>query len=261
MNKRKLITVAVFLLLLCAVVFMPHHFLNRTLNTLKFRIYETIGKIRSSNALLEEISPYSNAPYAEYNGNFPCFTEEEIRSLYRENGELLSFESYSALDAFGRTQKAEALLGIDLMPADDREPLSSVRPAGWHVYTVDPLEMPDGSSYLYNRCHLIAFCLSGENDNEKNLITGTRQLNLTMEEFELKVSYYIHSTKNHVFYRVTPVYNGADQLATGVLMEAYSMEDSGKGICFCIFVYNVQTLLNGSVKIDYYDGTAEFSWE
>ena len=261
MNKRKLITIAVFLLLLGAVVFMPHHFLNRTINTLKFRIYETIGKVRSSNALLEEIEEYKGEAYIEYNNNFPCFTEEEIRNLYSENGDLLSFESYSELDLFGRTQKAEALLGIDLMPEDEREPISSVRPSGWHVYSVDPAQMPDESSYLYNRCHLIAFCLSGENDNEKNLITGTRQLNLAMEEFELKVSYYIHSTKNHVYYRVTPLYSGADQLAKGVLMEAYSIEDSGKGICFCYFVYNCQNLLNGSVNIDYYDGTAEISWK
>ena len=137
------------------------------------------------------------------------------------------------------------------MPADEREDISSVKPSGWFN---KPYDFIDGG-YLYNRCHLIAFVLTGENDNEKNLITGTRYFNVQgMLPYEIAVASYIRNTNNHVLYRVTPVYDGDNLVADGVVMEAYSVEDDGDGLEFCVFAYNVQP----GITIDYKDGN---NWE
>ena len=194
---------------------------------------------------LDEIPGYSGAAYVEINGNQPFFTEDEITDE--------AFESYSELDALGRCGVAFACIGIEIMPTEERGDIASVTPSGWEYgglsnnNTYDFVE----NGYVYNRCHLIGFQLAGENDNERNLITGTRYLNIEgMLPFENMIADYVEDTENHVMYRVTPIYNGFDYVAQGVLMEGYSVEDNGWAICFCIFAYNVQP----GVTIDYFTG-------
>lgn len=194
---------------------------------------------------LNEIPDYYGVAYVEINGGEPFFTDSEITSE--------AFESYSELDALGRCGVAFACIGIEIMPTEDRGDIASVTPSGWEYGGVSNNNQYDfvENKYVYNRCHLIGFQLAGENDNERNLITGTRYLNIEgMLPFENMVDDYVEDTENHVMYRVTPIYNGLDYVAQGVLMEAYSVEDNGRGICFCIFAYNVQP----GVTIDYFTG-------
>ena len=188
---------------------------------------------------LREIPAYSGTPYTEVNGNQPYFTEEELTTQ--------SFETYSELDSLGRCGVAYANVGQDLMPTEPRGEIGAVKPTGWHLVKYDNVD----GKYLYNRCHLIAYMLAAENANPQNLITGTRYLNVQgMLPFETKVCDYIKNTGNHVLYRVTPIFDGDNLLADGVLMEAYSVEDAGEGICFCVFAYNVQP----GIVIDYATG-------
>lgn len=192
---------------------------------------------------LEEVPAYSGSPYVELDGNQPGFSLEERTTD--------SFETYSTLDALGRCGPAYACIGQDLMPTEDRESISSVLPTGWVQAEYDFVE---GGS-LYNRCHLIGFQLTGENANEENLITGTRYMNVEgMLPFENMVADYIKETGNHVLYRATPVFEGENLVASGVVMEAFSVEDEGEGVCFHVYVYNVQP----GVEIDYATGE---SWE
>ena len=192
---------------------------------------------------LEEVPAYSGSPYVELDGNQPGFSLEERTTD--------SFETYSTLDALGRCGPAYACIGQDLMPTEDRESISSVRPTGWVQAEYDFVE---GGS-LYNRCHLIGFQLTGENANEENLITGTRYMNVEgMLPFENMVADYIKETGNHVLYRAAPFFEGENLVASGVVMEAFSVEDEGEGVCFHVYVYNVQP----GVEIDYATGE---SWE
>lgn len=188
-------------------------------------------------------------PYIKVNGNVPRFSEEEKKNA-------AAFESYSDLDALGRCGVAFACVGKETMPTEERGPIGSIKPSGWHSVKYD---FVDGK-YLYNRCHLIGYQLTAENANEKNLITGTRYLNTKgMLPFENMVADYVKETGKHVLYRVTPVFEGNNLVASGVYMEAYSVEDDGDGICFYVYVFNRQP----GVKIDYLtgdsvaDGTAE----
>lgn len=191
---------------------------------------------------LASIPEYSNANYVVLNNNEPNFTESDYTTD--------SFERYSELDSLGRAKVAYANIGVDLMPTLERGSIGQVKPSGWHLVKYDIVN----GKYLYNRCHLIGFQLTGENANEKNLITCTRQMNTVgMLEFENKVANYIKSTNNHVLYRVTPIYKDDNLLASGVVMEAYSVEDSGEGIKFNIFVYNVQD----GIDIDYKTGDSK----
>ena len=188
---------------------------------------------------LREIPAYSGTPYTEVNGNKPYFTEAELTTQ--------SFETYSELDSLGRCGVAYANVGQDLMPTEPRGEIGAVKPSGWHLVKYDNVD----GKYLYNRCHLIAYMLAAENANPQNLITGTRYLNVQgMLPFETKVCDYVKNTGNHVLYRVTPIFDGDNLLADGVLMEAYSVEDAGEGICFCVFAYNVQP----GIGIDYATG-------
>ena len=194
---------------------------------------------------LNEIPDYSGKAYVEINGGDPFFKENEITDR--------AYESYSDLDALGRCGVAVACLGIELMPTEDRESIASITPTGWEYGGMSNNNTYDfvPDNYVYNRCHLIGFQLAGENDNEKNLRTGTRYMNIEgMLPFENQVAEYIEDTGNHVMYRVTPIYNGLDYVARGVLMEAISVEDNGRGIRFCIYAYNVQP----GVTIDYFTG-------
>lgn len=188
---------------------------------------------------LEEIPAFQEVPYTEINGNQPFFSDEEKTSE--------SFESYSDLDHLGRCGTAYACIGQDLMPTEDRESISHIKPTGWQTAEYD---FVDGK-YLCNRCHLIGFQLAGENANEKNLITGTRYMNVEgMLPFENMTADYIKETGNHVLYRVTPIFKEDELVARGVQMEAWSIEDDGNGICFNVYVYNSQP----DVAIDYQTG-------
>ena len=189
---------------------------------------------------LDQVPAYAGEPYVVINDNQPFFGEEEYTTE--------AFETYSALDGLGRCGTASACVGEELMPAGERESISSVKPSGW-------INVEYGGQYLYNRCHLIGFQLTGENANERNLITGTRFLNTQgMLPFENQVADYIEETGNHVLYRVTPVFEGQNLVASGVQMEAWSVEDEGEGLCFNVYVYNVQP----GITIDYATGE---SWQ
>lgn len=191
-------------------------------------------------AALSEVPEYSGEPYVVMNGNEPDFPEEEKTEE--------SFETYSELDELGRCGAAYANVGTDLMPTGKRGSIGSVKPSGWHTVKYSHVD----GKYLYNRCHLIGYQLSGENANEKNLITGTRYMNVEgMLPFENMVADYVKETEHHVLYRVTPYFEEDDLLAKGVQMEALSVEDGGEGIAYNVFVYNVQP----GVEIDY--GTGE----
>ena len=200
-------------------------------------------KHASSTLKLSQIPKYKvvKAPYIKVNGNKPTFKQSEIKTS--------SFEHYSKLDSKGRCGVAIASISKDIMPKSKRTSISEVHPSGWHSYRYSNVE---GES-LYNRCHLIAHQLTGENANEKNLITGTRYMNNEgMLPFENIVADYVHRTNNHVMYRVTPMYKNDDLVARGVHMEAYSVEDKGAGVSFNVYCYNVQP----GVKITYADGTS-----
>ena len=178
-------------------------------------------------------------PYMIVDENVPGFSEDEITTE--------SFEHYSELDALGRCGVATACIGTDLMPTEKRGNISRVKPTGWHSIQYDSVE---GKS-LYNRCHLIAHQLAGEDANEKNLITGTRYMNVSgMLPFEEEVGDYVRETGNHVMYRVTPVFEGDNLLADGVQMEAYSVEDQGKGVSYNVYIFNAQP----GIWIDYATG-------
>lgn len=191
---------------------------------------------------IPSVSTFDNEPYVEINNNVPYFDDDEKSTT-------TSFETYSDLDDLGRCGVAYACIGKDIMPTEERGEIGSVKPSGWHT-----VKYPDVISdlYLYNRCHLIAYCLTGENANEKNLITGTRYLNITgMLPFETSVAQYMdNNPDNHVLYRVTPIFEDDNLVADGVLMEGYSVEDNGAGIQFCVFCYNVQP----NIQIDYKTG-------
>ncbi len=179
--------------------------------------------------LKNAVPSYRGDAYAVLNGNRPLFEEYEIIPA--------SFEYYSTLDKLGRCDVAFSSVAKDLMPTEERGSISSVKPTGWvnNKYDIVP------GKYLYNRCHLIGFQLTGENANKRNLITGTRYLNVEgMLPYENRVADYIKRTGNHVVYRITPVFWDDNLLADGVLMEGYSVEDGGRGISFCVYCYNVQ---------------------
>ena len=173
---------------------------------------------------LDELPAYAGEPYVAVNANQPFFEETDYTTE--------AFETYSELDDLGRCGPAWACVGTELMPTEDRGSISSVTPSGWINVEYD-------GQYLYNRCHLIGFQLTGENANERNLITGTRYMNVDgMLPFENLVADYVKETDNHVLYRVTPIFEGDNLVASGVLMEALSMEDDGEGVCFNVYVYN-----------------------
>ena len=188
---------------------------------------------------LDQIPEYSGEPFVILHDNIPQFSEADYVTQ--------SYEYYGELDAFNRCTYTMACIGRDLMPTEERGAIGQVRPTGWVTAKYD---FVDGK-YLYNRCHLIGFQLTGENANERNLITGTRYMNVEgMLPFENMVADYIKETGNHVLYRVIPVFDGSNLLASGVTMEARSVEDNGEGICFHVYVYNVQP----GVEIDYTSG-------
>ena len=198
-----------------------------------------------TGSLSEDPIPiFSVEPYVVLEGNLPSFLPEELGTD--------AYEFYSEQDLLGRCGYAQACIGPELMPEEERESIGQIKPAGWHTVKYDCVD----GKYLYNRCHLIGFQLTGENANKNNLITGTRYLNVEgMLPFENMVADYIKETGNHVLYRVTPVYRGTELVARGVRMEALSVEDGGEGICFHVYCYNNQP----GVVIDYATGRSHLA--
>lgn len=196
----------------------------------------TEGNQDTASVSIAEAEEYAGEPYVVIDENVPDFTDSELKTE--------SFETYSELDSLGRCGAAYANIGKDLMPTEKRDSIGQVKPSGWHTVKYDWID----GKYLYNRCHLIGYQLTAENANEKNLITGTRYLNVEgMLPFENMVADYIKETGNHVLYRVTPIYDDDNLVASGVQMEAESVEDDGEGILFNVYCYNIQP----GVVIDY----------
>lgn len=189
---------------------------------------------------LSQIPNYTGNPYTIVNDNEPEFDESDFTTE--------AFETYSDLDNLGRCGVAYANICKELMPTEKRGKIGMIKPSGWHTVKY-PEIIKD--RYLYNRCHMIGFQLAGENANEKNLITGTRYLNVDgMLPFEDEIADYVNNTGNHVLYRVTPIFDGDNLIASGVQMEAESVEDSGEGVKFNVYCYNVQP----GIGIDYATG-------
>ena len=198
--------------------------------------YDEAAVVPAISYDLDELPAYAGEPYVTVNDNQPFFEEEDYTTE--------AFETYSELDALGRCGPAYACVGTELMPTEERESISSVTPSGWINVEYD-------GQYLYNRCHLIGYQLTGENANEENLITGTRYMNVEgMLPFEDLVADFVKETGYHVLYRSTPIFDGDDLVASGVRMEAWSVEDQGDGVCFDVYVYNCQP----GVVIDYATG-------
>ena len=192
----------------------------------------------------DDAPPYAGEPSVEVNGGAPFFTESDLSRA--------PFEEYAPLDALGRCGVAFALVGPDTMPSEPRGSIGMIQPSGWHTVRYSWVD----GEYLYNRCHLIGYQLTGQNDNERNLITGTRTLNVEgMLPYENRVGDYVRATGNHVLYRATPVFEGDDLIARGVLLEAQSVEDAGAGVRFCAWCYNVEP----GVEIDYATGESSES--
>ena len=190
---------------------------------------------------LENLPEYGGRTFIVLHRNEPQFSAE---FKAKEN----PYYSFTQLDRLGRCGAAYGRLGPELLPTQPRGPLGMIKPTGWRYSKYDEID----KKYLYNRCHLLAFQLTGENANKLNLITGTRHFNVVgMLPFENRVAEYIRRTRKHVFYRVTPVFKGNELVARGVAMEALSAEDGGKAVRFHVFVYNVQP----GIVINYTDGT------
>ncbi|MGE9948253.1 MULTISPECIES: DNA/RNA non-specific endonuclease [Lachnospiraceae] len=193
----------------------------------------------SGASSVAQVQEYDGEPYVVINDDEPDFTEDELQPE--------AYESYSELDGLGRCGVAEAVIGEELMPTEKRGNIGQVKPSGWQTVKYDNVD----GKYLYNRCHLIGYQLTAENANEENLITGTRYMNVEgMLPFENMVADYIRETGNHVMYRVTPVFEGDNLVASGVQMEAKSVEDDGEEICYNVYVYNVQP----GIEVDYATG-------
>lgn len=209
---------------------------------------ESISATKSSATInssfsLENVPEYSGKAYVEINDNYPYFTQSELTTK--------SYEYYGKLDSLGRCTACIACIGQDLQPTEKRGEIGSVKPTGWQTVKYDNVN----GKYLYNRCHLIGYQLTAENANPKNLITGTPALNVDgMLPFEDMVDDYIDETNNHVLYRVTPVFKDDELVARGVLMEGYSVEDNGNGVCFNVYCYNNQP----DIEIDYKTGNSRY---
>jgi len=235
-RKKKQINVTnVILLILMALLSL----------SAKDDVIKFIEQNKTSYAI-SEVPKYTGKSYVVINNNNPNFTEEDYTKK--------TFEYYSNLDSLKRCGTAFALVSKETMPTEERTSIGMIKPSGWHTVKYDNVE----GKYLYNRCHLIGYQLTGENANEKNLITCTRAMNTVgMLEFENLVAKYIKETNNHVLYRVTPIYEEENLVASGVQMEAYSIEDNGRGIKFNVFVYNVQD----GIEINYKNGESKLKKE
>lgn len=236
MKKNLLILLSVIGVIFAGCNAKDFDFLRNSNNV---KVYDE--KDKSVAVELKNIPKYNGTPYVVVNGGKPSFTESDKDRV----------EEYSKLDKLGRCGPAFANVSKDIMPTSPRESIRDVRPSGWHTVKYTKIIK---DKFLYNRCHLIGFQLAGENANERNLITGTRYLNVDgMLPFENEIADYVKSTGNHVLYRVRPIFSGNDLVARGVQMEAFSVEDSGKGVSFNVFCYNIQP----GIIINYKDGSSQ----
>ncbi len=229
-NLKQILTMVITVILFIGLIYIGNNV--DILNEITVANYNSI----------EEILEYSGQIYVKINNGNPYFSENDYT--------MTSFEKYSELDDKGRCGVAYANICKEIMPpdGDKRGDISSIKPTGW-------IQRKYNGEYLYNRCHLIGHQLSDEDANEQNLITGTRYFNVNgMLPFENKVADYIEKHRNnHVLYRVTPIFKGDNLIASGVEIEAYSLEDKGKKICFNVYVYNVQP----GITINYKTGESE----
>lgn len=240
--KKKISGVS--LVLLAVAIYIGNNYkeeINKFLNELN--IIGTTTAFEEKSYYLDDIPEYDGiSEYVIINDNIPFFDEKDINTS--------SFEEYSVLDSLGRCGIAYANIGPELMPTEERGSIGSVKPSGWQTIKYD---IVDGK-YLYNRCHLIGYQLTGENANKENLITCTRQMNAgTMLDFENEVADYIRKTKNHVLYRSTPIFEDDNLIASGVHLEALSVEDNGEGIRFNVYLYNIQD----GIEINYKTGESK----
>lgn len=237
-NIKQIIYIIFFVIIVALGIFVSSNYNDNNTNT-------NVNDVNTISYSLNNIPEYSSEPYVIINNNKPNFTEEDFLKE--------SFEDYSKLDDFGRCGVAFANLSKETMPKEDenRKSLDSVIPTGWNNVEYDIVS----GRKLYNKCHLIAFSLSAENANEKNIITGTRYFNVSgMLPFEMKVLNYLKKNENnHVLYRVTPIYESENKLASGVTIEIESVEDKGKELCFYVYVYNIQP----GIYIDYATGESK----
>ena len=241
MKRKKLSAVVIVIAL---VIYVGNNYkdeINKFL--IDLNIIGTTTAFEETSYNLGNIPGYDGvSEYVIINDNVPFFDEKDINTN--------AFEEYSALDSLGRCGVAYANIGNELMPTEERGSIGSVKPSGWHTVKYD---IVDGK-YLYNRCHLIGYQLTGENANKENLITCTRQMNAgTMLDFENEVADYIRKTNNHVLYRATPIFEDDNLIASGVHLEALSIEDNGEGIKFNVYLYNIQD----GIEIDYKTGNSK----
>lgn len=245
-KTNRLIARLAFLLIVIAISFAHKAYLNKAkpdIGNVENKAVQQ--KMVQNNNQLGNIPAYSGNPSVELNNNVPSFTQDELSRAKK------SYKTFSDLDSLGRCGKAEASIGKDLLPTEKRTSIGMVKPSGWHTVRYDDLIK---DKYLYNRCHLIAFSLCGENANPKNLITGTRYFNTVgMLPYEEQTVRYVERTGNHVLYRVTPIFEGNNLVASGVQMEAKSVEDNG--LSFNVYCYNVQP----NITIDYTTGNSSRS--
>lgn len=240
-KRKKIIIIFLVIMFLCLSGFIVISLIKRNLKDKKHK------KNKYGSESIVELEPgsipsFSGNDYIVLNGGKPSFDSWDLDNI--------TGEYYSDLDDLGRCGVAYAMLDRTMMPDKERGEIGQVKPTGWVQKKYEGI-VDSNPPYLYNRCHLIAYALTGQNANEKNLITGTRYMNVCiMLPWEEKVMKYLDNTDNHVLYRVTPYFKDNELLARGVEMEAYSVEDDGEGICFHVFVYNVQP----GVKIDYTTG-------
>ena len=239
MSRRKKSNKSLLSLIIIVILLLGYNFYGDKIEEV---ILEKTGSYASYD--IQNIPSYSGKEYIIINNNEPLFEDK-----YKTDK---SFETYSSLDMLGRCGTAFANIGVDLLPTLERTSIGSVKPTGWHTVKYDIIE----GKYLYNRCHLIGYQLTGENANKKNLITCTRQMNIgVMLDYENMVRQYVEKTNDHVLYRVTPIFLEDNLLATGVQMEGLSVSDNGKSIKFNIFVYNVQD----GIEIDYKTGNSSLA--
>ena len=237
-----LVSIVIIILAAAAFLFFADHKVgeDRTPDSAHSVLAQILGSQATCITEPDSIPDYSGKDYIELNGNVPNFTEYDLENIV---GEL-----FSPLDMLGRCGPAIAMLDRNMMPEGERDYVGMIRPSGWHTVRYDDL-IED--KYLYNRCHLIAYAMTGQNSNELNLITGTRYLNkYGMMPFEIQALQYLDQSEHHVLYRVTPFFKGDELVARGVEMEAWSVEDHGQGVCFHVFVYNQQP----GIVIDYSTG-------
>lgn len=241
-NVRTLNTKELIVFIICVIILGIYSYIvNNTASE-----PETVQPVSVVSFDLNSIPEYTNEPYVVLDDNKPRFKEEEYITT--------AFEKYSDLDSLGRCGVAYANICKEIMPKDGekRQAINMIKPTGWKTTKYEGLVE---GNYLYNRCHLIGYQLAGENANNKNLITGTRYFNVDgMLPFENQVDDYIEKNENnHVLYRVTPIFKGDNLVANGVQMEAYSVEDNGQGVCFNVYVYNVQP----GITINYSNGESQ----